>query len=147
MERPSRRRVVLMAVIALGALGGWQYVAATGISVSIAGSELVGSDERGSTYALTVAVENPTIIPIAVGKTDFVVVEGSRDVGSGTIEAFVMPAMGSTVAGGEYLLEAGSGGTGSGGARIVGVTSYDVLFASISIPFEYDTAVGFIHGA
>lgn len=137
-----------MAVVAIGALGGWQYVAATGISVSIAGSELLGSDERGSTYALTVAVENPTIIPIAVGKTDFVVVEGSRDVGSGTIEAFVMPAMGSTTAGGEYLLEAGSGDGGGGqGARIVGVTSYDVLFASISIPFEYDTEIGFIHGA
>jgi len=146
MERPSRRRVAIMAVVALGALGGWQYVAATGISVSIEGSELLGSDERGSVYALTVAVENPTIIPIAVGKTDFVVVEGGSDVGSGTIEAFVMPAMGSATAGGEYLLEAGAGGGGDA-ARIVGVTSYDVLFVSISIPFEYDTAIGFIHGA
>lgn len=136
-----------MAVVALAALGGWQYVAATGISVSIAGSELLGSDERGSVYALTVAVENPTIVPIAVGRTDFVVVEGGSDVGSGTIEAFVMPAMGSATAGGEYLVEAGAGGGGGEAARIVGVTSYDVLFVSISIPFEYDTEIGFIHGA
>ncbi len=146
MERPSRRRVAIMAIITLGAFGGWQYVAATGISVSVAGSELVESGEAGSTYALTVAVENPTILPIAVGKTDFVVVEGGRDIGSGTIEPFVMPAMGSATVGGEYLVEAGAS-QGSSSVRIVGVTAYDVLFASISIPFEYDTVGGFIHGA
>ena len=135
-----------MVVIALGAFGGWQYVAATGISVSVEGSELIRSGEGGSTYALSIAVENPTVLPISVGKTDFVVREDGRDVGSGTIEAFVMPVMGSATVDGEYLLEAGASQGGSS-VRIVGVTAYDVLFASISIPFEYDTEGGFIHGA
>ena len=140
----ARRKAGVIVAIALVAFGVSQYVAATGIAVSVTGSEFVESNAAGSTYDLSISVSNPTLFPINVGDTEFAVSEGGKVIGSGVIESFVMPIMGSAVVEGAYFVDSGAS-QNSADVRISGTTEYNLLFVSVSIPFEYDTVDGFIH--
>ena len=144
MDYTRRKKAGIALAAVLIAFGLSQYAAATGISVSVTGSELVGEGADGARYDLSVAVSNPTLLPLAVGQTEFTVSDGKTAVGSGTIEPFVMPIMGSAVVGGGYLVYPDAAQDGAA-VRISGVTAYNLLFVSVAIPFEYDTADGFIH--
>ncbi len=144
MELTRRKKAGIVALVVMAAFGVSQYVAATWIEVGISQSVLVGASSEGTMYDLEVAVSNPTLLPISVGQTSFDVTKDGHPIGSGEIEAFVMPVLGRITVEGTYLVDADAAESDSV-VRISGTTEYSLIFGSISIPFEYDTADGFIH--
>lgn len=133
-----------MTLVVLVAFGASQYAAATGIAIGVTGSEFVGTSPIGEKYMLEVTVNNPTLLPISVGEVVFNVSNGGEPVGSGVVESFVMPIMGEIIVGGTYYVDS-EGEQPEASVRISGTAQYDLMFGSISIPFEYDTVGGFIH--
>ena len=144
MELGRKRKAIIVTVIALTVFGGSQYIAATGITVEVVSSELVSTSQEGSMYTLQISVNNPTLLPITVGQTEFAVSANNQIVGNGFFESFVMPIMGGKIINGSYLVNSNSS-QDSQSVKIIGTTEYSLLFGSISLPFEYDTSDGFIH--
>lgn len=143
MELTRRKKAGIIALVALVAFGVSQYVAATEIVVGVVDSSLVSTSAEGETYDLRIAVSNPTLLPISVGNTDFEVSKDGSAIGSGQIESFVMPVMGDISVDGTYTVSPDAIQTDSN-VLISGTTEYSMIIWSISIPFEYDIAGGFI---
>lgn len=144
MELTRKKKVGIVAIVVLVAFGISQCVAATDIAIGVTSSKLVSTSSDGTMYELEVKVSNPTVFPITVGQTTFDVSKDAKAIGSGVLESFVMPIMGNTIVRGTYLVDSDASQDDSN-VRISGTIEYQLLFGSISLPFEYDTADGFIH--
>ena len=131
-----RRAKIGLAVLLVGlaGVGYWQYAMATQLSVSVAGTE-----KQGSGYDLQLRLDNPSLLYLTAGETEFVVLADGLPVGSGTLSPFVLPALDSATVDGTFSTEH-SGAPGSE-IKISGTTKYNLLFTSVEVPFVlYPTA-------
>lgn len=146
MERS--RKAVLAAVIVAGVavFGYTQYASASQIQVGVASSDLLGEDGETYTYDIVLRFENPSLLVLAAGQTEFDIFADGQAVGSGHLEPFTLPPLGSAHASGTYET---SGSDESADVRISGTTKYDLLFASVDVPFVHhptkEQAREFIH--
>ena len=73
---------------------------------------------------------------------------GDATVGKGKLEPFTLQPLGSTYVSGTFRSE-GAAGDVTQPVKIAGVTKYDMLLASIEVPFVYhptaEQAMEFIH--
>ncbi|ABK78057.1 hypothetical protein CENSYa_1435 [Cenarchaeum symbiosum A] len=147
--RNSRKAIIIALVAGLGIFGYTQYASATQIGVVITESRLVAEGADGSTYDLMLEFENPSLLVLTAGETEFTLTADDRRIGDGTLEPFVLSAMDSTEVSGTFLIEDEDEYEGDPEVRINGVTRYDALFTSIDVPFVYyptaEQARGFIH--
>jgi len=128
---------VLTGVIIFGFT---QYIFATQIDVIIMENELVEQNEEGSTYNLQMEFDNPSLLILNAGKTEFEVLVDDKKIGSGILEPFVLNAMSKSVVEGTFLTTVGEQKyeyEQTPEIQISGVTRYNVLFTSIDIPFIY----------
>lgn len=125
----------MVLALGLAGVGYWQYAMATQLSVSVAGTE-----KRDSDYGLQLRLENPSLLYLSAGKTEFVVLADGRPVGSGTLSPFVLPGLESTVVDGTFRADGDAEAAGSE-IKISGTTRYDLMFTSVEVPFVlYPTA-------
>ncbi|MDA7940443.1 MAG: hypothetical protein MPI95_07095 [Nitrosopumilus sp.] len=137
MERRGKVLVAVLVAASVAVFGYTQYASASQIRVGVAESE----DGR-----ITLEFENPSLLPLAAGSTEFMVISGGEAVGSGRLDPFMLPPLGGARADGTYE----QSGEASGDVVITGTTEYDVLFASLRIPFVHhateEQASEFIRG-
>ena len=127
MRRRAKAGLVVL-VVALAGVGYWQYAMATQLSVSVAGTE-----RQGAGYDLQLRLENPSLLYLTAGETEFVVTADGRPVGSGTLSPFVLPALDSTTVDGTFRSE--SPGAPDSEIKISGTTKYNLAFTSLEVPF------------
>ncbi len=152
MEPSRKAGIIALVAIGVAIFGYAQYASASHISVNMTHNELLSTDGDGSDYYIELEFDNPSLLVLTAGQTEFVIESDGRAVGQGVLEPFTLTPLDGTTVGGTYHTSSGDGEGGDGDAatiRISGSTEYDVLFASIGIPFEYyptdEQARDFIH--
>ena len=148
METSKKIGIFVMFILGISIFGYSQYASASQIEVSITESELLDKAEKGSKYNIELQFENPSLLILTAGETEFFVIANESMVGKGTLESFTLePLSNSMVKGNFYTNSQDSDNSQS--VKITGVTKYDVLFTSIDVPFVYypteEQAREFIH--
>ena len=146
----SSKKVLIILVIVAGLFGYSQYASASQIGVIIVDSTILSEDERGSTQNLQLEFDNPSLLTLTAGETEFVIYADEKRVGDGTLKAFVLPALDKALVDGTFQTDTKNQLENDiPVVKISGVTTYDVLFTSIDVPFVYypteDQARKFIH--
>ena len=155
MQKNSKIIMIIAIVGAVSAFGYFQYVLVTHLHVSIVDSKIVERTNDGTLYNMHLEFKNPSLMILNVGKTDFVISVEGQDLGRGILEPSTIPAMGNTIQKAPFLadnaiLDKYNKNDNVPSVKLTGTTKYDLLFASINIPFTYyptqDEASAFIHG-
>jgi len=148
MER-SRKGIIIAFVIGISIFGYSQYALASEIRVIITESNLIEESDQYSFYDVTLEFENPSLLILTAGKTDFFVLADDKTIGEGQLEPFVLPALGSKLVAGTFQTQSNLESQEIPMVKISGMTKYDVLFSTIDIPFVYypteEQAREFIH--
>ena len=148
METSQKRGIFVLFVLGISIFGYSQYASASQIEVSVTQSELLDKTEKGSNYNIELEFENPSLLTLTAGETEFFVIANESMVGKGKLESFTLePLSNSMVKGNFYTNSQDSDKSQS--IKITGVTKYNVLFTSIDVPFVYypteEQAREFIH--
>ena len=148
MENP-RKILIVFFVIGMGVFGYSQYALASQIGVIITQSDLIEENEQFSSYDIELKFENPSLLILTAGETDFFVIADDETIGEGKLEPFTLSALSSKLVSGTFQTESNLESENLPIVKISGVTKYDVLFSSIDVPFVYypteEQAREFIH--
>ena len=136
MNNP-RKAIIIVFVIGMSIFGYSQYASASQIGVIITESDLIEKTEKGSSYNVELKFENPSLVILTAGETDFFVIADGKIIGEGKLEPFTLPALGSTLANGSFQTEPNTESQEVPIVKISGITKYDVLFSTIDVPFVF----------
>lgn len=146
--KSSKKAAIIIMVIGIGLFGYSQYASASQIGVIITDSNLVEENESKSTYDIQLKFENPSLLVLTAGVTDFSVTADDKTIGQGQLEPFTLPPMGNSIVDGMFTTHSESSEE-TPVVKISGVTKYDVVFTSFELPFVYypteEQAREFIH--
>ena len=147
--KSSKKAAIIALVMGLGLFGYSQYASASQIGVVITESQLLEENAKGSTYNLQLEFDNPSLLVLTAGETEFTLTANDQRIGDGTLDAFVLPPLDKTTVQGTFVVDTENESNDVPQVRISGITKYDVLFTSIDVPFVYypteDQARAFIH--
>lgn len=127
---------VILAIIGVLIFGYTQYASASQISVSITNSKLIEKTDKGSLYNLELEFKNPSLLMLSAGKTDFTLSTEDKTLGAGTLDPFMLPALGKITTNGIFLKDQ-STDSKNPQVKISGTTKYQLLFATLDVPFTY----------
>ena len=148
METSKKVGIFVLFVLGISIFGYSQYASASQIEVSITESELLDKTEKGSNYNIELQFENPSLLILTAGETEFFVIANESMVGKGTLESFTLEPLSNSMVKGIFHTNS-QDSHNSQSVKITGVTKYDVLFTSIDVPFVYypteEQAREFIH--
>lgn len=131
------KKLVIAVIVAAGiiAFGYTQYAFASQINARITDSKLVERTDKGSLYNLQLEFSNPSLLILSAGKTEFSIAANEKTLGDGDLDPFMLPALGKASTSGMFLREQPADDNSK--IKISGVTKYQLLFASIDVPFTY----------
>jgi len=138
--KSSKKALVIFLIIGVASFGYIQYASATQIGVIVTESHLLEKNDSGSTYNVQLEFDNPSLLVLNAGTTDFIISVEGQKVADGVLEPFVLPAMGKVTVEGTYQTNQKSESVEDEEISMVtisGVTKYDVFFTSIDVPFIY----------
>lgn len=141
----------MILFLGIGIFGYYQYIAASNIGVIVTENKFLEKTDTASIYNLQLEFENPSLLILNAGETDFAITVEDRKIADGVLEPFVLSSMSKATVNGIYLKEDESKieNDESSSVKISGITKYDVFFTSLEIPFVYfpsnDQAREFIH--
>ncbi|MCV0393367.1 MAG: hypothetical protein K5790_08795 [Nitrosopumilus sp.] len=148
MKSSKKGGLIVLFVLAMSIFGYSQYASASQIGVSISSSELLSENEESSFYNIELKFQNPSVLILSAGETEFYVISKDEIIGIGQLEPFTLQPLDSSNVKGTFQTYSNSDGK-TNSVKITGETKYDVLFASINVPFVYypteEQAREFIH--
>lgn len=156
VERRTKIVIASVIIAAIGVFGYVQYISVSHLHVSIVQSKIVQRTDQGTLYNLQLQFNNPSLLILNVGKTDFMVSANGENLGSGMLQPSVIPAMGKTVSQTPFLadnsvLDKYNKNQNVPNLKLTGTSQYKILFATVTVPFTYyptqDEAREFIDGA
>lgn len=127
--------IAIVAVAAVLVFGYTQYASASQINAKITESTLLDRSEEGSLYNLELEFNNPSLLMLNAGKTEFTIKADDKTLGEGVLDPFMLPALGKATTSGTFLRDQPAGDNPE--VMISGVTKYQLLFASVDVPFTY----------
>ncbi|HVZ62172.1 MAG TPA: hypothetical protein VG896_00620 [Candidatus Nitrosotalea sp.] len=157
MER--RSKVIIIAVCVVAAVGIFtysQYMSATHLSISILESKIIQRNDNNSLYNMTLQFQNPSLLPINVGQTDFVISINGENLGTGTLQALVIPSMEKISSQAPFtadntILHKYDKSDNVPNIKLTGTSKYGISIISVNVPFTYypteQEAREFIHGS
>ena len=147
MNSSKKGGLVILFILGMSIFGYSQYASASQIGISITQSELLNENEKGSEYNIELQFENPSLLILTSGTTEFFVIADEQMVGKGQLEPFTLQPLDSTYVKGTFYTDSDDNNAQS--VKITGVTKYDAFLTSIEIPFVYypteEQAREFIH--
>ena len=147
MESSKKAGVIVLFILGMSIFGYSQYASASQIGVSISQSELLDENDVGSNYNVELQFDNPSLLLLTAGETEFFVISNDEIIGKGNLESFTLQPLGSSFVKGTFHTDVNSDEAQS--VKISGVTKYDMLITSIDVPFVYypteEQAREFIH--
>ena len=154
MERKAK--VAVVCIIAAVAIFGFvQYLSVSHLHVSIVQSKIMERTNQGTLYNLQLQFNNPSLLFLNVGKTDFLVLANGENLGTGVLQPSTIPALGKTLSQTPFLadntvLDKYNDSNNVPSLKLTGTSKYDLIFTSVNIPFTYyptqEEARDFIHG-
>lgn len=148
MNSSKKAGIVVLFVLGMSIFGYSQYASASQIGVSINQSELLHEDNNGQNYNVELLFENPSLLILTAGETEFFVISNDEIIGKGNLESFTLQPLSSSYVKGTFHTDVNSNDN-SHSIKISGVIKYDLLMTSIDVPFVYypteEQAREFIH--
>ena len=148
MKSSKKGGLIVLFVLGMSIFGYSQYASASQIEVSITQSELLNVNEQGSNYNIELQFENPSLLILTAGETEFFIIANNEMVGKGQLESFTLNQLDSSYVKGTFHTDSNTNEE-SQSIKISGVTKYDLFFTSIDVPFDYypteEQAREFIH--
>jgi len=148
MKSSKKGGLIVLFVLGMSIFGYSQYASASQIEVSITQSELLNENEKGSNYNIELQFENPSLLILTAGETEFFIIANNEMVGKGQLEPFTLQPLDSSYVKGTFHTDSNVDEE-SKSIKISGVTKYDIFFTSIDVPFVYypteEQAREFIH--
>lgn len=154
MKRNSKIAVVCI-IAAVAVFGFVQYILLSHLHVSIVQSKVMERTNQGTLYNLQLQFNNPSLIILNVGKTDFLVLANGENLGTGVLQPSTIPALGKIVSQTPFLadnavLDKYNSSDNTPSLKLTGTSKYDLIFTSVNVPFTYyptqQEAREFIHG-
>ena len=147
MNSSKKGGIIVLFVLGMSIFGYSQYASASQIGVSISQSELLNEDEKGSNYNIELQFDNPSLLILTAGQTEFFLISNDEIIGKGELESFILQPLDSSDVKGTFYTN--SNNDQSDSVRISGVIKYDIIFTTIDVPFVYypteEQAREFIH--
>ncbi|MDH2906627.1 MAG: hypothetical protein PXX83_00840 [Candidatus Nitrosotalea sp.] len=156
MERRSKIIIIVCVIVAVGIFGYSQYLSATNLSISILESKIIQRGENNSLYNMTLQFQNPSLLPINVGQTNFVISINNENLGTGTLQPLVIPPMGKISSHTPFtadntILDKYNKSSNVPNIKLTGTSKYRISILSVNVPFTYypteQEAREFIHGS
>ena len=148
MKSSKKAGIVVLFILGMSIFGYSQYTSASQIEVSISQSELLNENEKGANYNIELQFENPSLLILKAGETEFFIISNDEIIGKGNLESFTLQPLDSSYVKGTFHTDVNSDDE-SQSVRISGVTKYDMVITSIDVPFVYypteEQAREFIH--
>jgi len=148
MKSSKKKGLIVLFVLGVSIFGYSQYASASEIGVSITQSELLNENEKGSNYNIELQFENPSLLMLTAGNTEFFIIANNEMVGAGQLDPFTLQPLGNSYVKGTFHTDSNVDEE-SQSVKISGVIKYDVFFTSIDVPFVYypteEQAREFIH--
>jgi len=148
MKTAKKGGIVILLLLCMSIFGYSQYASASQIGISISQSELLNENERGSDYNVELQFENPSLLLLTAGETEFFVIANDEIIGKGKLEPFTLNPLDSSYVKGTFHTDSDTNEE-SVSVRITGVTKYDVFVTSLDVPFVFypteEQAREFIH--
>jgi len=154
MKRNSKIALVCI-IAAVAAFGVVQYISLSHLHVSIVQSKVMERTNQGTLYSLQLQFNNPSLLILNVGKTDFLVSANGENLGTGVLQPSTIPALGKTISQTPFLadnavLDKYNTSDNTPSLKLTGTSKYDLVFTSVNVPFTYyptqQEAREFIHG-
>lgn len=136
MKSSRKAGIIILFVLGMSIFGYSQYASASQIGVSISQSELLNENENGSNYYVELQFENPSLLILTAGSTEFFVISNDEIVGKGNLESFTLQPLDSSYVKGTFHTDVNSDDE-SQSVKISGVIKYDLIVTSIDVPFVY----------
>jgi len=147
MKSSKKAGIFVLFVLGMSIFGYSQYASASQIGVSINQSELLDENDSGSNYNIELQFENPSLLILTAGETEFFVISNDEIVGKGNLESFTLQPLNNSYVKGTFHTDVNSDETQS--VKISGVITYDMMFTTVDVPFVYypteEQAREFIH--
>ncbi len=149
--RASKKIGIIILFLGIGIFGYSQYISASNIGVIVTQNEFLEKKDTVSVYNVQLEFENPSLLVLNAGETDFTITVEDTKIADGVLEPFILSSMSKASVNGIYLKEdlIEMEESQSPTVKISGITKYDVFFTSLEIPFIYypsdDQAREFIH--
>jgi len=148
MKTAKKGGMVILLLLCMSIFGYSQYASASQIGISINQSELLDENENGSNYNVELQFENPSLLLLTAGETEFFVIANDEIIGKGKLEPFTLYPLDSSYVKGTFHTDSNTNDK-SVSIRISGVTKYDVFVTSLDVPFVFypteEQAREFIH--
>ena len=126
---------IIVILLAIAIFAYTQYASASQITAKIVQSKILDKSDKGTTRSLELEFNNPSLLILTAGQTEFTIYANDKTIGSGTLDPFTLPALGNTKTSGTWLKDQPAEANSQ--VKISGVTKYQLLFASIDVPFTY----------
>jgi len=148
MESSKKAGIVILFVLGMSIFGYSQYASALQIGVSIAQSELLDKNEKSANYNIELQFDNPSLLLLTAGETEFFIISNDEIVGKGQLESFTLQPLDSSNVKGTFHTDSNVNDE-SKSVNITGKIKYDLFVTSIDVPFVYypteEQAREFIH--
>jgi len=133
--KSSKNGLIILFILGISIFGYSQYTSVSQIEVSIIQSELLNDDEKGSNYNIELQFDNPSLLVLTAGKTEFFVINNNEMIGKGQLEPFTLQPLDSINVKGIFHTDSNNDEPKS--VKITGITKYDILLTTIDIPFVF----------
>ena len=148
MKSSKKGGLIVLFVLSMSIFGYLQYASASHIGVSVTQSELLYENDESSNYNIELRFENPSLLIMTAGETEFFVISNDEMIGKGKLESFTLHPLDSSYVKGTFHTDSNDNKE-SQSVKIAGITKYDLLVTSIDVPFVYypteEQAREFIH--
>ena len=148
MESSKKVGIIVLLVLGVSIFGYSQYASALQIGVSITQSELIEKNEKKENYRIELQFENPSLLLLTVGETEFFIISNDEIIGKGQLEPFMLQPLDNRNVKGIFYTDPNTNNE-SKSVSISGIMKYDLFVTSIDVPFVYypteDQAREFIH--
>lgn len=131
----KKAAAAILVIVGLMIFGYTQYASASQINAKITESKLLEKSDKGSLYNLQLEFNNPSLLFLTAGKTEFTIIANDKTIGAGELDPFALPSLGTATTNGVWLKDQPAPENPQ--VKISGVTKYQLLFASIDVPFTY----------
>ena len=140
MERSKKVLLVVLLVAGFAVFGYSQYASVSQMGVTITDSELVGEDGVQSSYSVQLLFDNPSLLYLTAGQTEFIIYADGSNTGHGTLAPFALPPLSTTHVNGTfqtYGQRDDAQEEAVPAVKISGTTQYDMIITSIDVPFVF----------
>ena len=135
MKSSKKKSTIILFLLLTSILGYLQYQSVSEISVNISENTIINEDKNNLNYKIELEFENPSLLTLPVGETEFFIFYDSKIIGKGNLESFTLYPISNSHVSGTFATDQKSDELKS--VKISAITKYDLFGTSIEIPFDY----------